>query len=479
MNQSIDENDKLMVIEEDNDELFFADEENDQLAFVDRNKEQHQGSWKILIVDDEAEIHDVTKLALDDFIFEDKYLNFFSAYSGEEAKQIIQENPDIAMILLDVIMENDKAGLELVQYVREILGNKLVQIILRTGQPGQIPEKTVIQEYDINGYKTKTELTRIKLFTIVRTSLKAYSALRKERYKSERLEKTLKQLKEIQFQLIQSEKMSVIGHLVAGVAHEINNPLGFINGNIQLSIEYIKDILSLLDLYQLEFPNIPTVIQNKIKDIDLEYIRNDLPKLIASMEDGTERIFNISDSLRTFSRSDRENKIFFNLQDGLDSTIIILKHRLKASKNRPEINIYKDYGEIPEIECFPGQLNQVFMNLFANAIDALEESNQGFSYEQIKNNPNCITISTRWEKVKKSVIVKIKDNGVGIPEEVKQRIFENFFTTKAVGKGTGLGLFIANKIITQNHKGIIEINSKIGEGTEFIITIPAESSLDK
>lgn len=472
INPNIDENDELMFIGKDKDKLVFADEENDELIFTDEENEQYKDSWKILIVDDEAEIHDVTKLALDDFIFEDKYLSFFSAYSGEEAKQIIQNNPDIAMILLDVIMENDTAGLELIQYVRETLDNQLVQIILRTGQPGEVPEKKIIQEYDINGYKTKTELTRTKLFTIVRTTLKAFSAISKERYKSQKLKNTLQQLREVQFQLIQNEKMSAIGQLVAGVAHEINNPLGFINGNIQLAVDYIKDIICLLDLYQKEYPNFSTAIRDKIEEIDLEYIRDDLPELIASMQQGTERIFNISNSLRSFSRADNDKKIFFNIHDGLDSTLLILKHRLKASKNHPEIEVKKAYGDIPQIKCFPGQLNQVFMNLLANAIDALEESNKGLSYKEIQDNPNYITIYTIWEEDKKSILIKIQDNGVGMTQEVKERIFDNLFTTKTIGKGTGLGLSIAYQVVTSKHGGKIEVNSEVGKGTEFIVSIP-------
>lgn len=212
---TLDDNDKLIFADEENDELIFADE-NDELIFTEEENAQSKNSWKILIVDDEIEIHSVTKLALNDFIFENKKLDFVSAYSGKEAVKVIQSNPDIAMIFLDVIMEHDKAGLDFVKYVREILGNELVQIVLRTGQPGQTPEKQVIQEYDINDYKTKTELTGIKLFTTVRTNLKTFSALSQERAKSQQLKQILEQLQQTQFQLIQNEKMSAIGQLVAG-----------------------------------------------------------------------------------------------------------------------------------------------------------------------------------------------------------------------------------------------------------------------
>ena len=497
----LEDNDKFIFADENENELVFANENNDELLLTNKDNEQNQNSWKILIVDDENEIHNVTKLALDDFVFEDKKLKFISAYSGKQAIQIIQENPDIAIILLDVIMEHEKAGLELVKYVRESLKNQLLQIVLRTGEPGQVPEKKIIQEYDINDYKTKTELTSTRLFTTVRTNLKTFSFLKKmsetnqtlqaeiiyrqqveselliseakERSKSQQLEKILQQLQQTQFQLIQNEKMSAIGQLVAGVAHEINNPLGFIRGNIHPALEYIKDLFSLFDLYQTEYPNPSKKIQDEIEAIELEYLRQDLPKLIYSMREGIQRIYSISNSLRTFSRGDIDHKISFNIHDGLDSTILLLKHRLKASELHPQIKVNKNYGDIPNIQCFPGQLNQVFMNLIANAIDALEESNQGLSYEKIRDNSNNINISTKWQEDKKSVIINIKDNGIGIPQEVKQRIFDNYFTTKAVGKGTGLGLSITKQIITQKHGGTIEINSEVGRYTEFIITIPA------
>ncbi|MEO0842234.1 MAG: ATP-binding protein [Cyanobacteria bacterium J06643_5] len=472
---ALNHNDELIFADEENDELLFENED-DELILTEEEAQQPQNSWKVMIVDDEIEIHSVTKLALDDFIFENKKLDFVSAYSGEQAVKVIQSNPDIAMIFLDVVMEHDRAGLDFVKYIRESLGNELVQIVLRTGQPGQVPEKQVIQEYDINDYKTKTELTGIKLFTTVRTNLKTFSALSQERAKSQQLKQILEQLQQTQFQLIQNEKMSAIGQLVAGVAHEINNPVGFINGNIQPAIDYIKDIFGLIDIYQEECFNPSETIQDEIEAIDLEYIREDLPKLIASMQEGTKRINNISNSLRTFSRADTDYKVSFSIHDGLDSTIMILKHRLKASENHPEIKVDKNYGEIPKIECFPGQLNQVFMNLLANAIDALEESNQELSYSQTKDNENCITIATEWDKAEKLVIVRIKDNGIGMSEKVKQRIFDNLYTTKAVGKGTGLGLSIAHQIITQNHQGSIEVNSEVGKGTEFVITIPAYSN---
>ncbi len=287
-------------------------------------------------------------------------------------------------------------------------------------------------------------------------------------------QQALENLKQAQIQLIQSEKMSALGNLVAGVAHEINNPVGFLRGNLQPAMDGIKDLFGLIDIYQQEYPDPTPVIQDEIEAIDLEFLREDLPSLIGSMNEGVDRICNISVSLRTFSRADSDRPLPFNIHEGIDSTILILKHRLKASEFRPQIEIVKDYGNLPAIQCFAGQLNQVFMNFLANAIDALEDSNSGLSYQEIEANPNVIAIKTAVSEDKKSIIIRIKDNGIGISESVQQQIFEHLFTTKAVGKGTGLGLAIARQIVVEKHGGAIEVNSTLGEGTEFAIALPIE-----
>ncbi|MEH1785864.1 MAG: response regulator [Nostoc sp.] len=286
------------------------------------------------------------------------------------------------------------------------------------------------------------------------------------------LEEALVELQGTQVQLIQSEKMSALGNLVAGVAHEINNPVGFLGGNIQPALDYIKDIFGLIDLYQQEYSTPSGIIQDEIEAIDLNYIREDLPKLVSSMREGVKRIRDISTSLRTFSRADSDRPIACNIHDGIDSTILILKHRLKASETRPEIQVIKEYGQLPLVECFAGQLNQVFMNILANAIDALEESNTGRGFEEIKINPNCITIITQVSDNKQEIIVSIKDNGKGMNAQIKSKVFDHLFTTKAVGKGTGLGLAIARQIVEEIHGGKLSFNSVLGEGTEFFIKIP-------
>ncbi|MBW4601320.1 MAG: AAA family ATPase [Calothrix sp. FI2-JRJ7] len=305
-------------------------------------------------------------------------------------------------------------------------------------------------------------------------AIKLEQNLQEQKIQALELQQTLEELQEAQTQLVQNEKMSALGNLVAGVAHEINNPVGFIAGNIQPALNFVNDIFGLLDLYQQKFSDPGAEISEEIETIDLDYIRQDLPKLLSSMKEGVQRIRSISNSLRTFSRADTETKIPFDIHDGINSTIMILSHRLKANEHRPQIQIVKTYAKLPQILCFPGQLNQVLMNLFANAIDALEESNTERSFEEIQLNPNCITVKTSLSTDAQKVIIYIKDNGKGMSEEVKQRIFDKLFTTKAVGKGTGLGLAIARQIIIEKHGGNIKVNSTPGEGAEFIIEIPVD-----
>ncbi len=277
-------------------------------------------------------------------------------------------------------------------------------------------------------------------------------------------------LEQAQIQLVQQEKLSTLGQLVAGVAHEINNPVGFLKGNIQPAQDYVQDLFDLIDLYQQKLPVADEEIVEKIEEIDWHFLREDLPKLLKSMNLGVERINTISNSLRTFSRADRQHKNPFNLHQGLDSTLLILKHRLKANENRPEIEVIKDYGNLPDVECFPGQLNQVFMNLLANAIDALDEASLLLDCENTEANKYRITVSTSLENSQAKI--SITDNGQGISEEVQSKIFDHLFTTKDVGKGTGLGLAITRQIIVDKHGGSVDFKSQVDQGTTFIVQIP-------
>jgi len=285
-------------------------------------------------------------------------------------------------------------------------------------------------------------------------------------------QQALKDLQEAQLQLVQNEKMATLGNLVAGIAHEINNPVGFIGGNVNAAQEYVQDLLYALELYQQKYPSPDAELAEELEELDLDFVAEDFPKLIASMGTGCERIGNISISLRTFSRTDTATKTEFNLHEGIDSTLLILKYRLKANEHRPAIEIVKNYGELPAVKCFPGQLNQVFMNLIANAIDALDESNEGKTFAEIEKAPNRITIATEWVPSENNVMVQITDNGTGMPEEVRAKIFEQGFTTKGVGKGTGLGMAIARQIIEETHGGTLTCTSELGKGTKFAIAIP-------
>lgn len=425
-------------------------------------------SWKVAIVDDDPTVHQATKLALKNFTFEDKPLTFLSAYSGKEAQQLITNCPDIAFILLDVVMETNDAGLKVVRYIREQLNNHNVQIILRTGQPGEAPEESVIISYEINDYKLKTELTRQKLITATISALRAYrNAIALEKQAAS-LTKMLHDLEKAQFQLIQSEKLSTLGYLIAGIAHEINNPLGWISGNLNLLEESVRDLLQIIQFYQQKFPETGAKVEALI---DLQYLRQDLPKLIASTKEGSNRLRYLSSSLNHFSNTNSANKIPFNLHEAIDSSLLILRHRLKANNAHPVIEVVKKYGNLPLVECLVGQINIVFMNLLSNAIDALKESNQGRSFEEIMVNPNRITIQTAMRD-EKHAIVRIQDNGIGMSEAVKQKIFDPLFTTKSAQKRTGLGLAIVQQIVIEKHGGSIEVASSPGKGAEFAVILP-------
>lgn len=306
--------------------------------------------------------------------------------------------------------------------------------------------------------------------TIARDISKRKQAEKVLKQRTQELEQALVKLQSTQSQLIQTEKISQLGQLVAGVAHEVNNPVSFISGNLSHAEEYVKNLICLLNSYQQEFPNPGDSIEEKIEAVDLEYLLEDLPKMISSMKLGTDRIKNIMLSLRNYSRTSSHEKKAVNLHEGIDTTLMILSHRLKANAERPAIEIVKQYGNLSLIECYYGQINQVFMNLISNAIDALEESNSNKSYEQIKQTPNIITITTFSDDNWATII--IADNGTGIPTQVKHKLFDAFFTTKVEGKGTGLGLSISHQIITEKHGGTLECISSPGNGAKFVIRIP-------
>lgn len=305
----------------------------------------------------------------------------------------------------------------------------------------------------------------------------------REKEKAQALEQTLGELKRTQTQLIQTEKMSSLGRMVAGIAHEINNPVSFIYGNLTPAKEYFQGLTQLIELYQQAYPKPTPEIQHLIEEIDLEFLLEDWSKLINSMQVGAERIEQTVLSLKSFSRLDESELKPVDLNENIDNTLLVLQHRLRAEGNRPEIKVMKDYGQLPRVYCYASQLNQVFMNLINNAIDALESQPQ----------PRVITISTALGQNSKLkvqneqgqtpnpqipspnpqyAIIQIADNGIGMCEEVCQQIFDPFFTTKSVGSGTGLGLAISHQIIVEKHKGQIRCISLPGQGTKLIVEIP-------
>ncbi|MGB3204602.1 MAG: ATP-binding protein [Crinalium sp.] len=314
-----------------------------------------------------------------------------------------------------------------------------------------------------------------KLNTALQES-EAYS-----REQANQLEKALQELQRTQTQLIQNEKMSSLGQLVAGVAHEINNPINFIYGNLNHARENTQDLLNLVALYQQYYPSPAGEIKEEIEDIDLEFMSEDLPKLLSSMQVGADRIREIVQSLRNFSRLDESAIKAVDIHEGIDSTLLILRHRLKSNDEIRNVEIIKDYGKLPLVECYAGQLNQVFMNIIANAIDALEagvsktmgDDSQGQHptptikiSTEVSERTSENNTSTSW------ITIRIADNGTGISEELQLRIFDPFFTTKPVGKGTGIGLALSYQIVVEKHHGMLSCNSAPQQGTEFVIEIP-------
>lgn len=288
--------------------------------------------------------------------------------------------------------------------------------------------------------------------------------------RNQRLAATLKELKKTQIQLIQTEKISSLGQLVAGIAHEINNPISFIHSNLPHLVEYIHDLIALIQLYQAIYPDNHEQLDSLIEEIELNYVIQDLPKLLKSMKVGSQRITTIVLSLNNFSRLGEADFKTADLTEGLESTLLLLSHRLKPSNHRPEIQLIKQYKPIPAITCLPEQLNQVFMNLLINAIDALDEHYEALN--EITTVP-CITLST-CQVNDDHVQINITDNGPGIPTNARKRLFDPFFTTKPVGKGTGLGLSISYQIVTDTHKGHLKYFSEPGQGTTFEIIVPIQ-----
>ena len=366
---------------------------------------------------------------------------------------------------------------------REIFCNA-VEIALQENRPYQLNYRITckngelkwVWEQGLGVYSDSGELLALEgLITDVSEQKRSEEALVRSQaeltQQKLQLEHTLEELQQTQAVLIHTEKMSTLGQMVAGVAHEINNPVSSVCGNLVHVGHYTEDLLHLIDMYQKHCPQPPASIQKQIEDIELEFLLEDLPKAISSMQVGADRIREIVRSLRNFSRKDDSQMTKVNLHEGIEGTLLILQSRLRAHGNYPEIAVIKEYANLPLVECYSGKINQVFMNLIGNAIDAIEEYNAGRSVAEAKTNRSKIKIKTEVQN--SNAVIRISDNGPGMPEEVCQQLFEAFFTTKPAGKGTGLGLSISYKVL-QEHSGMLSCVSAPGQGAEFIIEMPIE-----
>jgi two-component system, NtrC family, sensor kinase len=389
--------------------------------------------------------------------------------SGELAlEKLPLIHPDL--ILLDVMMPGID-GFETCRRLKADEKSKDIPVIFMTVLSDVESKVKGLQmgavDYITKPIQIEEVLARVNVHLALRnTQVQLMNEVNERREAEMKLQETLKELQKAQTHLIQSEKMSALGQLVAGVAHEINNPVNFIGGNIIHAIEYTKNLLKLLQLYQEYYPNPVPEIISEIEEIELDYLSDDLPKLLQSMEVGVQRLQEIVLSLRLFCRGDDAKMKLVDIHQGIDGTLMILGHRIKEYADRPAIEIIKNYGNLPLVECYGGRLNQVFMNIITNAIDGLE---QAINSQKVFTPSIAIQTSVLD---KDWVEIRISDNGCGIPIEIQQRIFEPFFTTKPMGTGTGIGLAISYQIVTEKHHGYLECVSELGEGSEFRITIP-------
>ncbi|AFZ09359.1 response regulator receiver sensor signal transduction histidine kinase [Oscillatoria nigro-viridis PCC 7112] len=434
----------------------------------------------ILVVDDTPD-----NLRLLSTMLRDKGYKVRGVINGQMALKAARSTPP-DLILLDISMPQMN-GYEVCQHLKADARTSGIPVIFLSALDRVLDKVKAFAvggvDYITKPFHLEEVLARVEnQLTIQRLQKKLHeqnARLReseaKERKKSQQLELALQQLQHTQAQLIQSEKMSSLGNVVAGVAHEINNPISFIKGNLSPVTEYTQDLLRLVQLYEEDFPNPTAAIQEQLEAMDLTFLSNDLPKLIASMRIGADRIEEIVRSLRNFSRLDESELKAVDIHEGLESTLMILQHRLKDEAAQTIIKVVKEYEDLPKIECYAGQMNQVFMNVLTNAIDALQSQKSSANDVDDSSPIPTITICTKLLS-ECQVGIYITDNGPGITEDIQQRIFEPFFTTKKVGQGKGLGLSISYAIVVENHGGQLRCLSIPDRGATLEIEIPIHHS---
>lgn len=428
----------------------------------------------ILIVDDNHTNLKVLCNAISDSGWE-----ILVATDGKSAiEQAEYAQPDL--ILLDVMMP----GIDGYQTCQTLKKNALTEdipIIFLTALSEKFDKVQGLLiggvDYIIKPFQTEEVLARLHVhlklrFLTKQLELQNQQLEKRVEERTTELSQALNELKQSQLQMVEREKLSILGQLFASVAHELNNPLSFLTGNVDFLTSYLYDLINHVQLYRQHYPNPVVDIVTNAKIIDLEHLLQDLPKVISSMNVGIERISDISASLRTFSRTDISHKISVDIHEGINSTLVILQNRLEANNKRPAIEVIKKYSDLPLIECYSGLMNQVFMNVIANSIDAFDE-NIKESFDAT-DNINKIIIKTAFDQDNKWVVISFKDNGVGIDNEAQKHIFEQFFSTKTIGKGTGIGLSISKQIVEVKHHGKLKCFSVLGEGTEFVIEIPVQ-----
>ena len=400
------------------------------------------------------------------------------AKNAESAfKKLEKIVPDL--ILLDVMMPG-LDGFEVCKKLKQNPKTRDIPVIFMTALTDEVDKVKGLSigavDYITKPIHPDEVLARIKVhLTLRHTQMQLLSEITERKQTERELHHALSELQKTQIQLVHNEKMLSLGQLVAGVAHEINNPVNFIHANLHHAERYVEDLLEIIGLYKRYIPNPPKEISAKMTEIDLDYLEKDLVKILNSMSLGTSRICDIVFSLRNFSRHHEAEVKQADIHEGIDSTLTILQGSLQRNNSYPDIQVVKDYGSLPLIECCAGQLNQVFMNLLSNAIEAVNERDATRTVAEAIANPSMIKISTMVENQR--LLIQIMDNGLGIPEDLRSQIFNPFFTTKEVGKGTGMGLSISYGIITETHKGKLWCEPNLDQqGTRFCIELPIPSA---